>query len=152
MTRYLIRRIGVLLMAALLVTSCAMMAPDKTVRLAGKLSGASEVPAVSSDGTGTVEATLHKETNLLTWKVIYSGVSGPLRAGHFHGNAMAGQNAPPVVPFQGGLDSPIQGQATLTAAQAADLMAGKWYVNLHTARNPGGEIRAQVGPASVSSY
>jgi hypothetical protein len=38
----------------------------------------------------------------------------------------------------------MNGSATLTDAQAADLMAGKWYVNVHTAENKGGEIRGQV--------
>ena len=40
--------------------------------------------------------------------------------------------------------SPATGSATLTDAQAADLMAGRWYVNIHTAANRGGEIRGQV--------
>ena len=40
--------------------------------------------------------------------------------------------------------SPVEGSATLTDAQAADLMAGKYYINIHTAANPGGEIRGQV--------
>jgi len=40
--------------------------------------------------------------------------------------------------------SPASGKATLTAPQIADLEAGKWYVNVHTAANPGGEIRGQV--------
>ncbi len=40
--------------------------------------------------------------------------------------------------------SPAEGSATLTDAQAADLVAGKYYVNIHTAANPGGEIRGQV--------
>jgi hypothetical protein len=48
------------------------------------------------------------------------------------------------LPFAGSLDSPIKGTATLTAAQSADLLAGKWYVNLHTAANGGGEIRGQA--------
>jgi hypothetical protein len=56
---------------------------------------------------------------------------------------MPGENAGVVVPMTGSLTSPIRGKATLTAAQAADLMAGKWYVNLHTAANPNGEIRGQ---------
>ncbi len=34
--------------------------------------------------------------------------------------------------------SPLEGSATLTDAQAADMMAGKWYVNVHTAANKGG--------------
>ena len=38
-------------------------------------------------------------------------------------------------------------QQSLTQAQAADLMAGRWYLNIHTAANPGGEIRGQVVPA-----
>ncbi|OIQ70334.1 CHRD domain protein [mine drainage metagenome] len=40
--------------------------------------------------------------------------------------------------------SPAEGSATLTDAQAADLMAGKYYINVHTAANPTGEIRGQV--------
>ena len=42
------------------------------------------------------------------------------------------------------MTSPIKGEATLTDAQAADLVAGKYYINIHTAANPGGEIRGQV--------
>jgi CHRD domain len=49
--------------------------------------------------------------------------------------------------MNGDLDSPIKGSAVLTATQAADLLAGKWYVNLHTAINLAGEIRGQVDTA-----
>jgi hypothetical protein len=49
--------------------------------------------------------------------------------------------------FSGSVESPIKGSATLTPAQVADLMAGKWYVNLHTAASPGGEVRGQVMPS-----
>jgi hypothetical protein len=44
----------------------------------------------------------------------------------------------------GSAASPIKGSATLNDAQAADLMAGRWYFNIHTAANKGGEIRGQV--------
>jgi len=117
---------------------------SNTVAITAKLTGSAEVPANASAGSGTLEATLDKQTNLLSWTVSYSGLSGPVKAGHFHGPAMAGQNAGVALGFSGSMDSPIKGSATLTAAQLADLMAGKWYVNLHTAANPGGEIRGQA--------
>ena len=47
-------------------------------------------------------------------------------------------------PFNGNLASPIKGSATLTDTQIAQLEAGKWYINIHTAANKGGEIRGQL--------
>lgn len=120
-----------------------MMSSSSSVMMA-RLSGASEVPPITSSASGTVEASLNKQTNELSWTVTYSGLSGPATGAHFHGPAMAGANAGVVVPMTGSLTSPIRGVASLTAAQVADLMAGKWYVNLHTAANPNGEIRGQI--------
>ncbi len=145
-----IRRDAMLIasIASLLGLAACGMAPTApaTTTLTARLSGSSEVPAVTTDATGVLEATLTPGSNVLTWKVTYSGLSGPATAAHFHGPAMAGQNAGVVVPFTGGVTSPITGSATLTPSQAADLSAGKWYVNVHTAAHPGGEIRGQVGP------
>ena len=120
-----------------------MMSSSSSAMMA-RLSGASEVPPVMSSASGTVEASLNKQTNELSWTVTYSGLSGPATGAHFHGPAMAGANAGVVVPMTGSLISPIRGVASLTAAQVADLMAGKWYVNLHTVANPNGEIRGQI--------
>ncbi len=83
-------------------------------------------------------------TKTLTWTVTYSGLSGPVTAGHVHGPAAPGANAGVLVPFSGDLASPIKGSATLTDAQISDLEAGKLYVNLHTADNKPGEIRGQL--------
>jgi hypothetical protein len=128
--------------AALVLTSCANMRSD-TVRLGGSLSGAQEVPAVSTAGTGTLDATFDKSSRKLAYTVTYTGLSGPASAAHFHGPAAPGQNAGVIVPFPNP-ESPIRGEATLTEAQAADLLAGRWYVNVHSRAHPGGEIRAQV--------
>jgi hypothetical protein len=68
-------------------------------------------------------------------------------AGHIHGPADPGQNAPVVIPFTGSLASPIKGERVLTPAQVSALEAGKYYVNIHTAKNKGGEIRGQLMPA-----
>lgn len=133
--------------AALTLSGCGAMMATNTMPLSAKLSAANEVPANASAGTGMLDASLDKQTNVLTWTVTYSGLTGPARAGHFHGPAASGANAGVALGFSGSVESPIKGSATLTAAQAADVMAGKWYVNLHTAANPGGEVRGQVMPA-----
>ena len=54
------------------------------------------------------------------------------------------ENAGVAIGFKGGLDSPISGAEILTPTQMAELMDGKWYVNIHTAMYPKGEIRGQV--------
>ena len=136
-----------LLAAVVSLGGCAWMSSmmgSDTMSMKNQLTGAQEVPPVTTGGTGTADTTFDKSTNVLTWTVTYSGLSGPVTAGHLHGPAMPGANAGVVVPFTGDLSSPIRGKATLTAAQAADLTSGRWYVNLHTAKHPGGEIRGQV--------
>jgi CHRD domain len=130
--------------AALFVTACAGMSQSSTVAMTGALTASAENPPNASNGAGNIAASLDKETGKLKWTVSYAGLSGPVVAAHFHGPAQSGQNAGVVLGFQGSLASPIEGEATLTAAQAADVLAGKWYVNLHTKANPGGEVRAQV--------
>jgi hypothetical protein len=108
------------------------------------LTGAAEVPPNDSPGSGTLEATFDTETMVLTWTIEYSGLTGDATAAHFHGPAAADANAGPVIPIEGGLASPIAGNATLDEAQAADLQAGMWYFNIHTAQYPDGELRGQV--------
>ena len=114
------------------------------VKYKADLKASSEVPAVDSKGSGTLEATYDTASKKLTYTVNYKDLSGPATAAHFHGPADAKTNAGVVVPVSGAVSSPIKGEATLTDAQAADLAAGKLYFNVHTAANKGGEIRGQV--------
>jgi hypothetical protein len=133
------------------VAGCGMMpmgaktptAASGTTSFRASLMGASEVPAVTGAGSGSLEATLDTNTSVLRWKLTYSGLTGPATMAHFHGPAMPGTNAGVVVPFLNAM-SPADGEAKLTAAQIADLMAGKWYANVHTTAHPGGEIRGQL--------
>ena len=124
--------------------ACSSMMPSNTVAIGATLYAAAEVPPNDSKGKGTLDGSYNKDSKLLKWTVTYADLTGPATAGHFHGPAMAGSNAGVVVPFNPPVTSPIVGEATLTPEQAADLLAGKWYVNVHTAQNPGGEIRGQV--------
>jgi hypothetical protein len=123
---------------------CAPAALAETMTFKGDLKASSEVPPNDSKGTGTVTATYDTATKALTYTAEYSGLTGPATAAHFHGPAEPGANAGVAVPVQGALTSPIKGTATLTEAQAADLQAGKFYFNVHTAANKGGEVRGQM--------
>jgi hypothetical protein len=115
----------------------------ETIALKADLKGANEVPPNTSPASGKAEATFDTDTKLLTWTVTYTDLTGPALGAHFHGPSDAGKNAGIVLPFKT-VQSPIQGTATLTENQATDLLAGKWYANIHTAANPGGELRGQM--------
>src|SRR6201989_661232 len=134
-------------------TVYAALAFAATVALAGPafadkykatLDAKSEVPPNASPATGTADIDYDPATKKLSWKVTYSGLSGPATAAHFHGPAEAGKNAGVAVAIPNAGTSPVSGEATLTDAQAADLAAGKSHITTHTAPNRGGEIRGQV--------
>jgi CHRD domain len=122
----------------------AFAGPACAEKFKATLDGKSEVPANTSAGTGSADLDYDAASKKLSWKVTYSGLSGPATAAHFHGPAESGKNAGVAVAIPNAASSPVEGSATLTDAQAADLEAGKYYVNIHTAANPGGEIRGQV--------
>ena len=63
---------------------------------------------------------------------------------HFHGPAAPGSNGPPVITVGDNAKLPIGGSVRLSEKEMDDLLAGKWYFNVHTAANPGGEIRGQL--------
>ncbi|QDZ11388.1 CHRD domain-containing protein [Devosia ginsengisoli] len=135
------------------ITSVAMLlaapAYAEMLNMTAELTGAAEVPANDSAGTGTLEATYDTETMMFTWTVNYEGLTGDATAAHFHGPAAADATAGPVIPIDGDLASPIEGSATLTEEQATQLQDGMWYFNVHTAEYPDGEIRGQVTAAAM---
>ncbi len=136
------------LAAATCTVALALAGPAmaEMVNLKAALNGASEVPANESKASGTGTATFDTATKKLTWKGSYTGLSGPATAAHFHGPAETGKNAGVAVPIFAGAaaKTPFEGEATLTDAQAADLLGGKYYANVHTEANKAGEIRGQV--------
>src|ERR1700689_5988576 len=107
--------------------------PAFAEKMKATLDGKSEVPATTSTGTGTADIDYDAATKKLSWKLTYTGLSGPATAAHFHGPAEVGKNAGVEVAIPGATSSPAEGSATLTDAQAADLVGGKLYVNVHTA-------------------
>ena len=159
MTPFTILRYG---LSSLMLTACLAIthpALAEMISFKAELKGSNEVPPNDSKGTGTVTATYDTASKKLTWKGEYSGLSGPATMAHFHGPAdptwqisteprsqdphsLAGiaDVAVAITPST----SPFEGSATLADDQAGQLMAGQWYVNIHTAAHPDGEIRGQV--------
>ncbi len=106
------------------------------------LTGAQEVPAINTSATGTFEGVLNNETKVLTYTLTYSGLNPT--AWHIH-KAAAGISGGVVFNFGSTFTSPFAASTiALTDAQVADLMAGLYYANIHTATNKGGEIRGQI--------
>jgi hypothetical protein len=128
--------------AAMALVFAVSAAQADVVKYKAKLDGASESPATDSKGTGFAKLSYDTTTKHLTYTLSYKGLTDAVAA-HFHGPADAGANGGVELPITFG-PSPIKGEADLDDAKAADLSAGKWYVNIHTAANPMGEIRGQV--------
>jgi hypothetical protein len=106
------------------------------------LSGANEVPAVTTSATGTAAVTI-KPDRSVSAKVTVTGMTAT--ASHIHEGA-AGTNGPVIVPFTKTADNTFAAPdgAKLTEAQYESYKQGKLYVNVHSAANPGGEVRAQL--------
>lgn len=116
----------------------------ETVAYGCALDGKSEVPPNDAKGTGSVEAKYDAVSMKLSWTVTYSGLTGPATAAHFHGPAKPGANAGPIITLATPLSSPASGEQVLSKPQADDLANGLWYLNVHTATHPPGEIRCQL--------
>jgi len=129
---------------ATLAVGIMFAGPAFAEKMKATLDGKSETPPNTSAATGKADIDYDAASKKLSWTLTYSGLSGPATAAHFHGPAEPGKNAGVAVAIPNAGTSPVTGSATLTDAQAADLAAGKYYVNIHTAANPGGEIRGQV--------
>jgi len=114
------------------------------------LSGANEVPAVTTSASGTGVLALNPTTSQISGFVKTSGITGTVA--HIH-EAAAGVSGGVIVPLTqtpagSGIWVVAAGQ-TLTAAQITSFNAGNLYFNVHSAANPGGEIRGQIVPANT---
>jgi len=139
----------ILMLAALLLAGCSdyMSEPAHAkLRFTATLSGANEVPPNASPARGSLTASYLPSTRILQWRLSYAGLSGPVTWGHLYGPDGVGNEAA-IVPVNLQLEgNPHPGGATLTEQQAADLIAGRWSINLRTEQYPDGEIRGPIVP------
>jgi hypothetical protein len=134
------RLYAILAGATLAIASASAMATDVKV----KLVGAEETPAVTTSATGSGTITIGADKSV-SGSVKTTGVEGI--AAHIHTGAV-GQSGPPIIPLTKGADGTwnVPPGAKLTDEQYAAFKAGNLYVNVHSAANKGGEIRAQIKP------
>jgi len=138
---------SLIILATSLIFSCNKdddPVPDPNITFIATLTGASEVPANSSTGTGSSTLIFNNETKIFTVSTTYSGLTGIATGAHIHGGDVTCA-CPVVFPFTNVTVSPIvYTSVVLDATQEADLRAGLYYTNVHTAMHPGGEIRGQL--------
>jgi hypothetical protein len=135
------KKLSIILISLALSACAGMMSGGKTVNL--KLSGAEEVPPVSVSGSGSGSFTVGDD-GAVSGSVTTSGVQGTMA--HIHQGAK-GQNGPVIVPLTKNGDTyAAPAGAKLNEAQMQAFKSGNLYVNVHTAQNKGGEVRAQLQP------
>jgi CHRD domain len=133
------------LLATALSAVLVSAASAATVNYTASLSGRSEIPKIDSKGKGKLAATFDTQSKALNYTLTFDGLSGPATAAHIHGPATRAQSAGVVAPLgEKNPASPVTGSITLTDDQVKMLQSSKLYVNVHTAANPGGEIRGQI--------
>jgi hypothetical protein len=141
-----------LLLALLLSAGCSFYLGEPRVpetRFRASLYGANEVPPVDGRGSGYFEAVYRPSTHVLEYKLNLVGLSSPMVMGYLHGPARPDENVPKVSPINIPIyyyGSGVWDGVTLTPEQAAQVVAGQWYVNVMTTDHPDGEIRGQIMP------
>jgi hypothetical protein len=115
------------------------------------MNGAQETPPVTTSATGTIEATYSKLSKTLSYKVTFSGLSGNATAAHIHGPGEVGIKADVLQTFTFPAKTSGTYSGTLfidgVKIKEEELIAGRYYINIHTAANPAGEIRGQLALA-----
>jgi hypothetical protein len=140
----LVAGLAVAAAASLAVAALAFGARASSISLHAKLTAKQEVPkqvVKDANAKGTFTGTLVGRK--LTWKLTFSGLTGPATAAHIHMGAM-GKAGNVVVPLCAPCKSGVHGKTTISAALKKALAHHKAYVNVHTAKNPNGETRGQI--------
>jgi len=135
-------------------------APQNPIRTSNVvLSGGAEVPAVATAGSGTATVSYNTNTKMITYQITWllNNAQSTTTDMHFHGaeNGSATISSPVVIPITGfatGNTGSLTGTTrVLTDAEANQLLAGKWYINVHSAAFPSGEIRGNIIFSSPST-
>lgn len=157
MTTIKIRKVSLILLAIAIsstIISCTKTndtVPDIIYNLSGNANGGQEAPnRVTTTATGSITGTYNKTSNILQYTINWTGLSTAPSAMHLHAPADPGVAAGVKIPISGfnasATGSVSRSDTLKTEADETDFLLGKWYYNIHTPANPGGEIRGQIFP------
>jgi hypothetical protein len=138
------RKLALVLGVAALALTVVGAAAAK-VRISATLNAGQEVPKQTvkvAAAHGTFSGTL--VGTKLTWKLTFAKLSGPAAAAHIHLGKPGKANPAPAVALCGPCTNGQTGTATISAALLKTIKKNGAYVNVHTAKNPAGEIRGQL--------
>ena len=148
---FALRKFLIVFSFSLLLVACKKVALNNNVISKNNIvmEGSQEVPAKVTTATGTTDIAYNKITHVLVYAIKWNNLSGPPTGMHFHSPCLRGSTAPVIVPITGfaaATSGSISGTVTLnmTTQKEDELLDGKWYSNIHTSANPGGEIRGQI--------
>jgi CHRD domain len=147
--RKLIALLAVGAVAALVFSALSSAKPRGGMHtVKATLNASQEIPkqaVANAAGKGSFAGTL--EGSKLHWKLTFSGLTGPATAAHIHLGGM-GKAGNVVVPLCAPCKSPMSGNATISASLWNKIEKHLTYVNVHTGKNPAGEIRGQLAATS----
>jgi hypothetical protein len=133
--------IKVLVASSLILGGCGGFYPSDPAEtkphFAASLTG--ESPA-----KGSLTADYSPSRRLLSWRLSYGNLSGPITWAELRGPDIEGADSAIVTMNTQIEGNPHPGGATLTDRQAADLIAGRWSVVVKTEKYPGGELKGPV--------
>jgi hypothetical protein len=134
---------------AIVVAGAGASTAANRIQLRAAMNAAEEVPAprgevANARGVFTASATKTASGATLNWNLTFSGLTGPATAAHIH-TAARGAPGPVSAPLCGPCESGATGSVDVDATLLAAIQSGGTYVNVHTATNGPGEIRAQLG-------
>lgn len=100
-------------------------------------------------GTFTATITRSGTSAVVAWRLSFSKLTGKAVAAHIH-SGVRGKAGPVIVPLCAPCRSGASGRATVDASVLGALEAGRAYVNVHTRKNPAGEIRGQIAAVALT--
>ena len=138
---------------SILFALCALLSPSlnaATRTLSASLTGGAENPAVMTMGSGSATLMLDDVSGAWSLTGSFTGMTGNSSAAHIHGPAPTTSNAGVITGLiftSGATAGSLSGSGTLTSAQMMDILAGLYYVNIHSSFAGGGEVRGQLSEA-----